>query len=200
MNDVNYIFPSYVVSRLRGGLAGLILAVIFAAAMSALAGELNSLATATMVDFYSRFVPADRGFFSWLMRLLGIKAAARDLFVSRLFTAFWGLFAAVVALQAGQLGSAIEVVNRFGSYFYGSILGVFGLAVLTPRASAPRGLLRRLRRHGGGPAGRLAHPARVPLVQRRERRDGVRDGLADHSRLAERRRANPNIRIGTMRP
>ena len=56
VNDVNYIFPSYIVDRLRGGLAGLILAVIFAAAMSALAGELNSLATATMVDFYSRFV------------------------------------------------------------------------------------------------------------------------------------------------
>jgi Na+/proline symporter len=41
-----------------------------------------------------------------------------------------------VALHAGELGSAIEVVNRFGSWFYGSILGVFGLAVLTPRASA----------------------------------------------------------------
>ena len=61
---------------------------------------------------------------------------ARDLLVSRLFTAFWGLFACAVALQAGALGSAIEVVNRFGSYFYGSILGVFGLAVLTPRARA----------------------------------------------------------------
>jgi Na+(H+)/acetate symporter ActP len=123
VNDVNYIFPSYVVSRLRGGLAGLILAVIFAAAMSALAGELNSLATASMVDFYTRFVRKDGGL-------------AHDLFVSRLFTGFWGLFAAAVALRAGQLGSAIEVVNRFGSYFYGSILGVFGLAVLTPRASA----------------------------------------------------------------
>jgi Na+/proline symporter len=41
-----------------------------------------------------------------------------------------------VALQAGRLGSTIEVVNRFGSYFYGSILGVFGLAILTPKASA----------------------------------------------------------------
>ena len=48
----------------------------------------------------------------------------------------WGGFACLVALQAGKLGSAIEVVNRFGSYFYGSILGVFGLAILTPRASA----------------------------------------------------------------
>ncbi|MGE5126285.1 MAG: sodium:solute symporter [Betaproteobacteria bacterium] len=123
VDDVNYIFPSYIVSRLRGGLAGLILAVIFAAAMSALAGELNSLATASMVDFYKRFVRPDGG-------------PAHDLLVSRLLTAFWGLFACAVALQAGRLGPAIVVVNKFGSYFYGSILGVFGLAVLTPRASA----------------------------------------------------------------
>jgi Na+/proline symporter len=123
VNDVNYIFPTYVVSRLRGGLAGLVLAVIFAAAMSTLAGELNSLATATMVDFYQRFVRPG-------------ASAAHDLAASRVFTAFWGLFAAGVAMKAGQLGSAIEVVNRFGSYFYGSILGVFGLAILTPRATA----------------------------------------------------------------
>jgi Na+/proline symporter len=56
--------------------------------------------------------------------------------MSRLLTGFRGAFACLIALQAGRLGSAIEVVNRFGSYFYGSILGVFGLAVLTPRASA----------------------------------------------------------------
>ncbi len=123
VNDVNYIFPSYVVSRLRGGLAGLVLAVIFAAAMSALAGELNSLATTSMVDFYRRFVRPD-------------APPAHELMASRLFTAFWGAFACAVAMKAGQLGPAIVVVNTFGSLFYGSILGVFALAVLTPRASA----------------------------------------------------------------
>jgi Na+/proline symporter len=51
------------------------------------------------------------------------------------FTALWGGFACLVALQAGKLGSAIEVVNKFGSYFYGSILGVFMLAILTKRAN-----------------------------------------------------------------
>jgi len=123
VNDVNYIFPSYVVSQLRGGLAGLVIAVIFAAAMSTLAAELSSLATATVIDFYKRFVRRD-------------ATAAHDLFVARVFTGLWGIFAALVALEAGRLGSAIEVVNRFGSYFYGSILGVFALAVLTPRATA----------------------------------------------------------------
>jgi SSS family solute:Na+ symporter len=76
-----------------------------------------------MVDFYSRFV-----------RTSGTPGG--DLLASRIFTGFWGLFAALVAMKAGQLGSAIEVVNLFGSFFYGSILGVFGLAVLTPRATA----------------------------------------------------------------
>jgi Na+/proline symporter len=123
VNDVNHIFPSYVVSQLRGGIAGLVIAVIFAAAMSTLAAEFNSLATATTVDFYKRFVRTE-------------ATAAQDLLASRVFTAFWGLFACAVALKAGQLGSAIVVVNTFGSYFYGSILGVFGLAVLTPRATA----------------------------------------------------------------
>jgi Na+/proline symporter len=122
-NDTNYIFPSYILAHLPRGLAGLVIAVIFAAAMSTLSGEFNSLATATMVDFYKRF-----------LRPAG--SDAHELLVSRLLTAFWGGFACVIALQAGRLGSAIEVVNRFGSYFYGSILGVFGLAVLTPRASA----------------------------------------------------------------
>ena len=122
-NDTNYIFPSYILANLPHGLAGLVIAVIFAAAMSAMSGEISSLATATMVDFYKRFVRAN-------------GSDAQDLLVSRLLTAFWGGFACLIAMQAGQLGSAIEVVNRFGSYFYGSILGVFGLAVLTRRASA----------------------------------------------------------------
>jgi SSS family solute:Na+ symporter len=122
-SDTNYIFPSYVVTHLPRGFAGLVIAVIFAAAMSTLSGELSSLATATMVDFYKRFGPQGGG-------------PRRDLVLSRLLTGVWGLFACAVALEAGRLGSAIEVVNKFGSYFYGSILGVFALAVLTPRASA----------------------------------------------------------------
>jgi SSS family transporter len=122
-NDTNYIFPSYIVGFLPRGLAGLVIAVIFAAAMSTLSGEFNSLATASVIDFYKRYVNPH-----------GTEAG--DLLVSRLLTAFWGVFACLIALRAGALGSAIEVVNRFGSYFYGSILGVFGLAVLTRAGAA----------------------------------------------------------------
>ena len=102
---------------------GLVIAVIFAAAMSTLSGEFNSLATASMIDFVRRF------------RAPGSGSDAGDLMLSRAFTAFWGGFAVLIAMQAGRLGSAIEVVNRFGSYFYGSILGVFMLAILTKRAN-----------------------------------------------------------------
>ena len=119
--DTNYIFLHYILTQIPHGLMGLIIAVIFAAAMSTLSGEFNSLATASMIDFVRRF--------------RGAGTDAADLFLSRVFTAFWGGFACLVALQAGRLGSAIEVVNRFGSYFYGSILGVFMLAVLTKRAT-----------------------------------------------------------------
>ena len=103
--------------RCRGGLAGLVIAVIFAAAMSTLSGELNSLATATMVDFYKRFVRPQAD-------------AAQELLVPRADGVLGRVRRAGGAARR-QLGSAIEVVNRFGSYFYGSILGVFLLAVLT---------------------------------------------------------------------
>ena len=56
----------------------------------------------------------------------------------RLATAFWGIFACIVAIYSTNLGSLIEVVNTFGSYFYGSLLGVFVLAIAVPRAR-PRG-------------------------------------------------------------
>jgi SSS family solute:Na+ symporter len=121
--DNNYIFLTYILNELPVGAVGLVIAVIFAAAMSTLSGEFNSLATATMIDFVRRF------------RAPGSGTDAGDLMLSRAFTAFWGGFAIFIALQAGRLGSAIEVVNRFGSYFYGSILGVFMLAVLTKRAN-----------------------------------------------------------------
>jgi solute:Na+ symporter, SSS family len=120
--DTNYIFPTYIVTQLPRGFVGLVIAVIFAAAMSALSGELSSLATASMVDFYRRFVRTG--------------SDAQELLASRVLTALWGAFACLVALEAGRLGSAIEVVNKFGSYFYGSILGVFGLAVLAPGATS----------------------------------------------------------------
>jgi Na+/proline symporter len=92
------------------------------AAMTASSAELAALSTATVIDFYRRWGAPN--------------ATDRQLLVaSRLAVGGWGIFAAVVAIYASELGSLIEVVNRFGSYFYGSILGVFVLAIAFPRAN-----------------------------------------------------------------
>ncbi|HTV00233.1 MAG TPA: sodium:solute symporter [Luteitalea sp.] len=120
--DVNYVFPTFVTTQLPIGLVGIVLAAIMAAAMSSIAAELNALATTTVIDFYRRLVRPE-------------APDAHYLSVSRIATAGWGVFTCIVALFAADLGSLIEVVNRFGSFFYGSILGVFMLAMLTRRAS-----------------------------------------------------------------
>jgi len=122
-SDVNYVFPTFITEHMPIGLPGLLVAAILAAAMSTISGELSALSTATVIDFYRRFVRAE-------------ASDAHFLRVSRLATGFWGLFACVVAVWAAELGSLIEVVNRFGSFFYGSILGVFILAIGFPRATA----------------------------------------------------------------
>jgi solute:Na+ symporter, SSS family len=115
--DVNYIIPRFVLSELPIGLAGLFIAGVLAAAMSSIAAELNALATASVIDFYRRWVTPE-------------ATDAHYLLVSKGATAFWGVFACFVAIYAATLGSLIEVVNRFGSFFYGSILGVFLLAMV----------------------------------------------------------------------
>ncbi len=122
-NDANYIFPTFITTRMPVGLVGLMIAAIFVAAMSASGGELNSLATATIIDFYRRY-------------FVTTASERHYVLVSKLATALWGLFACVVAMQAAGQGSLIEVVNRYGSFVYGSLLGVFILAILTRRATA----------------------------------------------------------------
>ena len=121
-NDVNYIIPGFILEHIPVGLVGLLILAILLAATDTIAGELNSLSTATVIDFYRRW----------------IRPTAPDshfLAVSRLATGAWGLFACAVAVWAAELGSLIEVVNRIGSFFYGSVLGVFILAIGVPRAT-----------------------------------------------------------------
>lgn len=120
--DVNYIIPHFVLSELPIGLAGLFIAAVIAAAMSAVSGELASLSSTTVIDLYRRWVAPDADDTHYLK-------------VSRAATGLWGVFACIVATFAATLGSLIEVVNRYGSFFYGSILGVFILAMV-PRAGA----------------------------------------------------------------
>ena len=122
-NDANYVFPTFIITSMPVGLVGLMIAAIFVASMSASGGELNALATATIIDFYRRYF---------------VTTASDEHYVrvSKIATVLWGLFACVVAMQAAGQGSLIEVVNRYGSFVYGSLLGVFILAILVKRATA----------------------------------------------------------------
>jgi Na+(H+)/acetate symporter ActP len=120
-NDVNYVFPMFVVQNMPMGVIGLIIAAIFAAAMSSIAAELNALATASTIDFYKRHLKPD-------------GTDKEFVLFGRIATFVWGIFACIVAIYATNLGSLIEVVNKFGSFFYGSLLGVFVLAIVVKRA------------------------------------------------------------------
>jgi Na+/proline symporter len=114
--DTNYIFLSFVTRFLPVGLVGLVIAVIFAATMSASSGEINSLATVTIVDIYKRH----------------FRRHASDhhyVAASRWATMFWGIYAVMFAGWAGRLGALIVAVNKVGSLFYGSLLGCFVLAL-----------------------------------------------------------------------
>jgi SSS family solute:Na+ symporter len=122
-SDVNYVFPTFITTHMPIGLVGLMIAAIFAAAMSSAAGELSALSSATVIDLYKR-------------HFVKTAADAHYLRVSKLATLGWGLLACVIAMPASKQGSLIEVVNRYGSFFYGSLLGVFALAILTKRATA----------------------------------------------------------------
>ena len=122
-SDVNYVFPTFITTHLPIGLVGLLIAAIFAAAMSSIAAELNALSAASTIDFYRRHIRRE-------------ASDAHYLRFSKLATGFWGVFASIIALYAANLGSLIEVVNRFGSFFYGSLLGVFVLAVGMRRATS----------------------------------------------------------------
>ena len=114
-SDTNYIFLSFVTRYLPVGIVGLVIAVIFAATMSASSGEINSLATVTVVDIYRRHFRRRRTDHHYLM-------------ASRWATLFWGVYAVAFAGWGKKLGSLIVAVNVVGSLFYGSLLGCFVLA------------------------------------------------------------------------
>jgi Na+/proline symporter len=120
--DTNFIFLSFVTRYLPAGIVGLVIAVILAATMSSSSGEINSLATVSVVDIYKRH----------------FRKGASDhhyLTASRVATAFWGACAVAFAGFGKNLGSLIEAVNTIGSLFYGSLLGVFVLAFFFKRVS-----------------------------------------------------------------
>lgn len=128
VNDTNYIFPFFILSAVPIGVVGLIIAGIFAAALSSIDSELNALTTVSIVDWYRRL----RG-----------KHEQEDFYVksSRGVTVMWGIIATLSALALGETRSIIELINQIGSYFYGSILGVFILLLWVKRVNQTGALI-----------------------------------------------------------
>lgn len=122
LNDTNYIFPYFILNEIPIGIIGLVIAGIFAAALSSIDSELNSLSTVFIVDWYKRLDKKERSG-TWYLKS------------SRAVTIFWGMLATLAALALGETRSIIELVNIIGSYFYGSILGVFILLLWVKKAN-----------------------------------------------------------------
>jgi Na+/proline symporter len=114
--DSDYVFITFILTELPHGAIGLLVAVMFAAALSSNSAELNALGTTTTIDLWRQLRP------------LAAADEARNVRVARWFTAFWGLVAISFALFAGFLENLIEATNILGSIFYGVILGIFLVA------------------------------------------------------------------------
>ena len=115
INDKDYVFISFILKYLPTGLIGLLLAVIFSAAMSSTASELNALAAISTVDLYQR----NRGG----------QSPAHYVNASKGFTILWGVIAILFASVGSLFENLIQLVNIIGSIFYGSILGIFLIAI-----------------------------------------------------------------------
>ena len=123
-NDKDYVFIYFILNYLPQGLIGLLLAVILSAAMSSAASEINALSATTVVDLYKRFNDT--------------QEEKHYVFAGKGFTLLWGIIAIVFALAGNLFENLIQLVNIIGSLFYGTILGVFFIAIFikTIRANA----------------------------------------------------------------
>ena len=113
-NDKDYVFISFILDHLPQGLIGLLLAMIFSAAMSSTASELNALSATSLVDLYQVHRPG--------------KSEKHYVGVAQLFTFLWGIIAILFASVGNLFENLIQLVNIIGSLFYGTILGVFLVA------------------------------------------------------------------------
>lgn len=114
-NDKDYVFINFILHHMPKGIIGLLLAVIFSAAMSSTSAELNALATTSVVDIYRRTLRPGR-------------SSTHYLRASKIATMFWGLLAILFATFGNLFENLIQFVNIIGSIFYGTILGVFLVA------------------------------------------------------------------------
>lgn len=121
VKDSDYVFITFILTQLPHGAIGLLIAVMFASALSSKAGELNALGTASTIDLWRHFRP------------LAVHDEPRNVRNAKWFTAFWGLFAIGFALFASFAENLIEALNIIASIFYPIVLGLFVVAFFLKR-------------------------------------------------------------------
>ena len=119
--DSDYVFVTFILGQLPHGVVGLLLAVMFASALSSKAGELNALGTTSTIDLWRHFRP------------LAAHDEPRNVRNAKWFTGFWGLFAIGFALFVSFTENLIEALNIVASIFYPALLGVFVVAFFLKR-------------------------------------------------------------------
>lgn len=122
------VFPDFITKHMPSGLSGLVVAAIFAAAMSS---SLNSIAATAVNDLYKPFRPA--------------RSDKHYLRVSHVLTLIWGIVQICVALAVrNQPGSALSKALSIASLINGPILGVFLVGTFLRRVSQPPALIGML--------------------------------------------------------
>jgi SSS family solute:Na+ symporter len=121
VKDSDYVFITFILTELPHGVVGLLIAVMFASALSSKAGELNALGTTSTIDLWRHFRP------------LAAHDEARNVRNAKWFTALWGLFAIGFALFVSSAENLIEGLNIVASIFYPALLGVFVVAFFLKR-------------------------------------------------------------------
>lgn len=116
------VFPRFAADHLPAGVLGLVVAAIFAAAMSSLDSALHSLSTSTVTDIYRRFLVTGRD-------------DAHYFTAARVFLVGWGLLGIAAGLYVAGRGSLLAMAVRYVGYFAGPVLGLFLLGILFPRAN-----------------------------------------------------------------
>jgi SSS family solute:Na+ symporter len=119
-SDADYVFITFVLEQMPHGVIGLLIALIFAAAISSLASELSALGETTTIDFYRHVLRPDRPDGHYVR-------------ASRWFTTLWGVVAILFALFAHLVENLIQAINILGSIFYGVVLGLFLVAFFLRR-------------------------------------------------------------------
>ena len=116
------IFPMFIINVLPAGISGIIVAGLFAAAMSTLAGSMTSLASSTMHDLYIPFFGKNLD-------------DQKQLRISRMFTIFWAgmlVISAILFMESSR--AVVEIALSIASFTYGGLLGTFLLGILNKKA------------------------------------------------------------------